>query len=1675
MALLNRGLFFFSFIAFCFTGFAQPVADFTASKVSGCSPLSVQFTDLSTGSPTSWSWSFGNSNSSTLQNPSATYVVPGTYTVSLTATNASGNNTKTKVAYITVFNTPIANFNNSVTGGCVPLNVPFTDASTAGSAPITTWLWDFGDGNIGTTQSPAHLYSVAGSKNVSLTVTDANGCSSTAIKNGIINVTQSHTVDFTVTNPIVCKTPSLHTVTSTVTPPNPNYIYEWATSGGINANTPSFIVSNIQNGATRIWLKVTSPSGCEATAVKDAAIYVANLKADFTSPAVSPLCSGVNLIFNNTSTPDTSVINYNWYVNGVNVSSSKNLERVFAQGNHLVKLQSSFSGCSDTSSKTIVVNPRPVASFTSQPNTICFVPVKIGFVNTSSGSSLTSQWNFDNLQTSNNTNDSGLFLDLRPHNVKLVVTNNFGCTDTAVNTIDVLSLNAVVNALNLKKGCTPYTANFGVLNAGLFTTFKWILDGNLLDTTSGFTQIISDTGVHVMKLIATNANGCTSVVYDTVLVGSHITPDFTSNKQTGCFNGFSPVQFTAIENSGLPNNALTFLWEWKSGSLIQRNPSINFSDTGSYDMKLTLIYLGCETEVLKSNYINIYPAKAAMNNPVTTCGSDSVLFDAASSNGKNKFYWDFGDTTSSTLPVVKHRYVNFGIYQVRMVVVDTSTTCSDTLNTTVQVAPPPSVDFVVNDSLGCAPLLTKLHNKTLVLPVNYPIVKVDWLYTTAQTTQGNDTSVYLYAGGYHGLRMTVTDSRGCTYSAYKDSVALVPTADLKLTASPTKGCVPLLVNTFDSSTATFPIVKRKWYWDAGVDTTSTLSGTSASHAYNQAAAIQKDGYTLIFEITDSLGCVFDTRKNIIPSKPVPKLNLSKQVYCGGQQLITTADTLSNNVYSPATYAWEVGSLTSTGYNLTRNYSQADTTLVYKLIITDANGCIDSAETLVNVKNRKPQIGFFATPQVRDCYLPIIPVTLFDTTINGTAGVASRLWRVGENTSTLLTPAFVFSKPGKYNVSLTITDSAGCIDSLSIPNYIFLGGPIGNYSITPKVGCAPMGVQFNVQSPNALYRIWDFGNGLVDTLDASSFTYSYTDAGKSVPRLTLVDSSALCAYVFDAIDTLTTYATPDVQFTYDKRMICYRNEVLFTNQTPNKGAISKWKWLIHGLDSFTNVGPLNYVFNTGGLFTVSLMATDTNGCSDTLTQHEIIEVFSDTNPPPAPDAFVATVVDDNHAAFTFKSISAPDFVNYKLYYNYNAGIPSNSTDIYASLDTVFIQDNINTLTNPYSYAVSAVDVCGNVSDTSVMHTTVELTARALTNAVGLKWNPYAGFAAIKQYEIWRNNPDSGTNFVKIISLRSNLTQYIDTTARCFTTYLYKIKTVSGIDNTVVSWSDTSGASPVYLTNLPGTDIFTATVIDDDYVSLQWMKRDADARFKYTIYRMRDDETAFTYYKEVTDTFYNDHNVDVDAHSYSYILYLKDDCGGFSNASMPAKTILLKAGLALNDLQKYDPYLTFNKYTYWVNGVNKYKVDFIYDTTGVFSGIADLSPFDTSYLHKYNNLLQRDYCYRITAFENGGNLATSQSNVSCIETKPVMYAPTAFTINNDNINERFIIKGVFVEKFHLVIYDRWGKVVFETADREKGWDGDIDGKPAAPGVYVYIAEGTGRKGQPAVIQGTITLLR
>lgn len=131
--------------------------------------LTVAFTDTSVNSPTTWLWDFGDGNTSNTQNPVHVYALPGSYTVTLTVTNADGSDQETQ-AFVVGLPQALFRFTSSL------LLVDFTDTST--NTP-TSWSWDFGDGSpVDTNQHPSYTYATAGTYTVTLTVANAGGSSS---------------------------------------------------------------------------------------------------------------------------------------------------------------------------------------------------------------------------------------------------------------------------------------------------------------------------------------------------------------------------------------------------------------------------------------------------------------------------------------------------------------------------------------------------------------------------------------------------------------------------------------------------------------------------------------------------------------------------------------------------------------------------------------------------------------------------------------------------------------------------------------------------------------------------------------------------------------------------------------------------------------------------------------------------------------------------------------------------------------------------------------------------------------------------------------------------------------------------------------------------------------------------------------------------------------------------------------------------------------------------------------------------------------------------------------------------------------------------------------------------------------------------------------------------------
>ncbi|MBU8871845.1 MAG: PKD domain-containing protein [Gemmatimonadales bacterium] len=146
---------------------------------------SVDFTDTSTGDPTSWLWDFGDGGSSTLQSPTHFFNTSGAFSITLTVTNSCGSEFLTVPNLILVIpsTAPVADFSFSPATGCAPLEVEFTDESTGS---ITAWAWDFGDGATGTEASPTHTYTTPGVFDVRLIVTSESDADTVTVAGAVV-------------------------------------------------------------------------------------------------------------------------------------------------------------------------------------------------------------------------------------------------------------------------------------------------------------------------------------------------------------------------------------------------------------------------------------------------------------------------------------------------------------------------------------------------------------------------------------------------------------------------------------------------------------------------------------------------------------------------------------------------------------------------------------------------------------------------------------------------------------------------------------------------------------------------------------------------------------------------------------------------------------------------------------------------------------------------------------------------------------------------------------------------------------------------------------------------------------------------------------------------------------------------------------------------------------------------------------------------------------------------------------------------------------------------------------------------------------------------------------------------------------------------------------------------
>lgn len=1164
---------------------AQPSANFTASPLAGCSPLIVNFQDLSTGTPTSWNWNFGNGNTSTLQNPIASYFTPGTYTVTLTVTNAGGSNTLVRTNYITVYEPPTVDFSADIRAGCFPLRVQLSDLSTPGVGNNNvSWDWDFGNGQTSNLQNPVVTYTTAGIFNVTLRVTNDKGCVRTLSRPAYINVTTGVRSVFTHTNPTVCSAPATIDFTNSSTgPPVLSYLWDFGDGNTSTATSPSH--TYLTNGTYVVTLITFSSAGCQDT-LRSNPIVIGGINTSFTGPTEA--CVNDPVSFTVTSTPIPNISNWTFGDGGTGVGSPVT-HSYTAPGVYQVKLYNTYPNCVDSFSQDITIHPLPVADFTAPVTSGCQPPLTVNFQDLTTGGATAWEWNFGDGNTSTVQNPSHTYNSYGSFNVTLIATSANGCKDTIVKPAFVRIRRAIMSVPLLPdRGCIPFTISpVPVVNAlDAVTSWEWDFGDGGTAFVQNPTHTYTVQGTYTVKLIITTSSGCrdTLTINNAVQVGSKPMANFTATPNPVCAR--QPVQFTDLS---VP--ADEWLWDFGDGSTsILQNPTHVFNDTGYFDITLIAYNNGCPDTIVFQDYIYVLPPIARIvvgpdcNNRLRFSFIDFSI-------GALTWEWDFGDGSPPDFtqnPV--HTYPALGVYTVRLIV--TNGGCSDTTNVPVY-ALDERADFTANQTSLCK-IGTVNFNTINFNTAN--ITSYLWDFGDGNsTTVTTSTVTHTYTNvGTYSVTLTITDLNGCTSTITRPNYIRINGPTANFIAGNASGCTGLVATFTDQSVSDGQNAITSWFWDFGDGNTQTFTGPPFQHTYNNVGT-----FNVKLIVTDAAGCrdSLTLTSNVTTSDPIPDFVVDT-LTCPGATLTFTNNSQPTTVNSN----WDFGDgNTSAVSNPTHSYAATGLYTV-KLVITDALGCSDSLIRTNYIRVALPVANFTLSDSVTSC-------TPLEVQFNNTSTFySSVLWDfgVGQGVSTLNNPVHYYSAPGVYPVKLVVTSPGGCMDSIIRTVRVFdTAGSRINY--TPLGGCKPLTISMNALTPGPMVSyFWDFGDGNTETTTTPAATHTYLSFGNFLPRVIMEDPSG-CIIPLQGADTLLVIGAK-ANFGVDTAFFCDFGTVHFIDSTTFNDPILQYNWDF-GDGGSSNLQQPSHVYNGQGIYNVQLSVVTQGGCRDTIQKNAVIKVIN----------------------------------------------------------------------------------------------------------------------------------------------------------------------------------------------------------------------------------------------------------------------------------------------------------------------------------------------------------------------------------------------------------------------------------------------------------------------------------
>jgi len=743
-------------------------------------------------------------------------------------------------------------------------------------------------------------------------------------------------------------------------------------------------------------------------------------------------------------------------------------------------------------------------------------------------------------------------------------------------------------------GTTMFTST-STIAGGAITSNSWRFGDGSNGTGNSTTHSYSGAGIsYNVKIISTSNTGCVDSAVRSVFILSNLVAGSISADQSICYNT-TPSLITGNTSASGSKGPYLFQWQVSTNNVNFTNISGAFSTdyqpgaltVSTYYRRAVTTTSGCGPAYTNTVRIttNAPLTAGAIGSKQTICfnGTGSQLKFSTTPTGAFGTYtyqwqqspdsatWSnvFGQTGATFTPsnVTKVTY-----YQVLV----TSGTCptANTNGVKIELYSPIAGGSIAAGQTLCAGSTPAAFTQVSAPSGGPGTYSVQWQSSTDSINWNNisgaNSSTYSSpAVSSLTYFQRLAQSTGCPdgiSNALK--IRTLPKPNVVFGASNHCYNDPMpLTNSSNISSGSL-----SYEWKFGDGTNSTSSVPNKTYAASGT-------YVVSLKATSGLGCKDSSVKTVIVATS-PSANFSFTLKCQGDSAIFSDQTVyACGSSGGVVYSWNFGDGNTSNVRSARHQYKSSGTYNVKFKISLSGGFKDSVTKVVAFNIR-------STP---DFSVSNTCAPASNAFTNSSSNFAALAWTFGDGSSSNTTVSSfskTYASAGTYNVKLVSTSSFGCKDSLTKQVSLF-SKPTASFSTSNS--CVGTSTTFNNSSSGASGYFWDFGNGATSTNVNPSLTFA--SAGTYTIKLKVTTSNGC---VDSTTGTVTIHSNPTTSFTSSN--VCLGFVSSFTNTST--GALT-YKWDFGNGNTSTTTNP-TYTYPTSGNYTVKLTATNSNGCSNSVS-------------------------------------------------------------------------------------------------------------------------------------------------------------------------------------------------------------------------------------------------------------------------------------------------------------------------------------------------------------------------------------------------------------------------------------------------------------------------------------------